>query len=324
MKENTLFFTIDDNLKSRYKRLDQLIVDKFDLKRSSVKKLFDFGQISVKNNKIDISFQLSKLPPLNSNVFIEIPKAKNDVHLPENIKLDILFEDKFLIILNKPPGLVVHPAPGNREGTLVNALLYYCKDLHGIGHVKRPGIVHRLDKGTSGVMVVAKEQNTHSKLVDLFSRHELEREYIAICKRGSKLKAIGKIESLIARHPKHRKKMSSKVFQGKTAITNYKVLKETKKFALCLFKLETGRTHQIRVHASEVLNSPILLDPTYSRGSLNITISERIQSQLKEYPYPLLHAKRLSFTHPITKEILDIEVDPPSFFSTISKEIFGE
>lgn len=297
-----------------YRRLDQLLSDKIeDLSRSAIKRLFEAEKIFF-DEEDSKKLELKKLPPAGSKIIVEIPPPLPIEAKPENIPLDILFEDEHLVIVNKPAGLVTHPAPGNYTGTLVNAILHHCPDLSGIGDKKRPGIVHRLDKGTSGVMVVAKSGKCHEGLVLLFSTHDIIRVYEAVL-MSTQIPPSGKIESLINRHPTNRLKMTSKISKGKTAITHYKVLNFYKNFSHVAFKLETGRTHQIRVHASEQLKAPILMDPLYGNPKDHIKrISNELAPILKDYEHPLLHAKTLGFIHPITKKELLFEVKPPEIF----------
>jgi 23S rRNA pseudouridine1911/1915/1917 synthase len=243
---------------------------------------------------------------------IQLPPPVNYDLVAENISLDILYEDEFLIVINKPAGLVVHPAPGHWSGTLVNALLYHCKDLQGIGGEKRPGIVHRLDRGTSGVMVAAKEQQTHQHLVEIFKAHLIQRQYLALS-YGELHRSAGTLTSLIGRSTHDRKKMSSKVTHGKNAVTHFKKLSSHKKLHLLELTLETGRTHQIRVHLSELLNCPILNDPLYAHpkqqlNQLPIAVTEGLLGN----DYPCLHAKTLEFTHPMTKKYLSFSQVAPS------------
>jgi 23S rRNA pseudouridine1911/1915/1917 synthase len=294
---------------NQYKRLDTFLNSKIDsLSRTQIKRLFEAGQITS-----ETKLELKRMPKPGTKITVNIPEAVDSNIEPENIPLDILFEDEYLIIINKPAGLVVHPAPGNYTGTLVNAILYHCNDIKGIGGEKRPGIVHRLDKGTTGVMVVAKEQKCHEGLVELFSTHDIERYYEAICV-GSRIQPEGTIETTIGRNPKNRLKMKSNI-PGKNAITHYKVLSFFERLSHLELKLETGRTHQIRVHLSEVLNCPILRDPLYATPLNQLKVCpDKLKPILKNYEHPLLHAKVLGFVHPITKEKLRFEVEPPSPF----------
>lgn len=313
--KNVLEFQITKDDLEQFNRLDAFLAAKVsDLSRSLIKKLFQKGHIMTAN---DTKLELKKMPSENTVVLFELPDAQ-DVDIPaQNIPLEILFEDEHLIVLNKSAGMVVHPAPGNWDGTLVNAILHHCPNLKGIGNEKRPGIVHRLDKGTSGVMVVAKTQKCHEGLVKLFSKHDIDRFYEAII-LGTRIEPEMTLESTIGRSPHNRLKMASNVKNGKEAITHMKVLKFFKRFSHVELKLETGRTHQIRVHLSQLLNSPILNDHLYARvreEQLNHTTS--MKSLLKNYEYPLLHAKVLGFTHPITNEKLFFEQSPPSIFENL-------
>lgn len=295
-----------------FKRLDAYLNHKLpEYSRSLIKKFFERGLFYSPNlNKLE----LKKMPPVGSIICFEKPTAQTTEIKPENIVLDILFEDEHLIVLNKPAGLVVHPAPGNYTGTLVNAILHHCPDLAGIENEKRPGIVHRLDKGTSGVMVVAKNQKTHEGLVNLFSTHSIDRFYEAII-IGSRVPPEMTIESTIGRSPYNRLKMAINVKNGKKALTHLKTLEFFKHFAHVELKLETGRTHQIRVHLSEVLKSPIINDEIYGHANEEKHfMSSALKSLLKNYEHPLLHAKILGFVHPITKEKMYFEKSPPQIF----------
>lgn len=304
-------FLIRSEDKDKHKRLDTFLCEKLpDFSRSQIKAFFEAGhfQSSVKLN-------LKKLPEINTKIVFNEPEVTKSELTSQNIPLNILYEDEFLLILNKPAGMVVHPAPGNPDGTLVNALLYHCQDLKGIGHIERPGIVHRLDKGTTGLMVVAKEQKTHNALVELFSKHDIQRQYQAIV-LGSKL-TDQTIETKIGRHPKDRLKMSTKVKEGKNAITHLKVLKYFDSFSHVQLTLETGRTHQIRVHLSEVTKTPIINDATYGRAKEEKLKLGGILAILKGYEHPLLHAKVLGFIHPMTQKELYFEIGPNETFKKV-------
>jgi len=225
---------------------------------------------------------------------------------PQEIPLEVLFEDAHLIILDKPAGLVVHPAPGHADGTLVNALLYHA-EVKGGADPLRPGIVHRLDKDTSGVMVVAKTAQAHERLVDMFQQHELERAYLAI--------AIGrppgsvKYDTFHGRHPAHRKKFTSRGDRGRRAVTRLETVELLHGSALVRCYLETGRTHQIRVHLAEH-GHPVLADPLYGKS-----ISDpELRRESAELGRQALHAALLAFTHPITGEKMQFETEPPEDF----------
>lgn len=280
--------------------------------------LFEKGGITSQS-----PLKLNKFPKIQDGQVIEIeisePEPTPSEALPENIPLEICYEDEHLVIINKPAGMVVHPAPGNYTGTLVNAILHHCPDIKGVGGVQRPGIVHRLDKGTSGVMVVAKDHKTHESLVNLFSVHDIQRVYWALSLYKG-LSKQGKIETLINRHPKNRLKMSSRVRDGKEAKTFYQVLKSQEDLHLFQIKLETGRTHQIRVHFAESLKAPLLNDELYGNPKQHLLrVPSNIGNFFKDYDHPFLHAKILGFNHPVTGKNIKIEADPPEPFSNILK-----
>jgi len=228
---------------------------------------------------------------------------------PQDIALEVLHEDAHLIVVNKPAGLVVHPAPGHPDGTLVNALLFHCDDLSGVGGELRPGIVHRLDKDTSGVMVASKDDATHAALADLFQRKDLTREYVAVVAPPPRALS-GRFETLYGRHPRDRKKFSSKVTRGKKASTHYRVERRFGDFAALLrCTLATGRTHQIRVHLADH-GSPVVGDPVYGRARRRDDWAGAIGRQA-------LHAAVLAFVHPATGEPVRFETPPPEDFQTL-------
>ncbi len=279
--------------KNAGKRLDIFLVDSFKKKhsRSFVKKLIDKGLVVVNGNKA----KAHHLVNFREEVTIEIPHPEPLCLKPEKMELDILYEDSDLIVLHKPPGLVVHPAPGNYSGTLVSGLLYHCEDLSGIGGSLRPGIVHRLDKDTSGVIVVAKSDAAHKSLSEQFKKRTIKRIYIALVKGVVQLDN-GIIELPIGRHPLDRKKMGIKFVKSKEANTQYKVLKRFKDFTMVELKLGTGRTHQIRVHMSHI-GHPLMGDKTYGSA--------------KGLARQALHAKVLGFVHPKTKEYMEFDSKIP-------------
>lgn len=301
---------VSEEDRAQFRRLDQWLVAQLpDLSRTTIKRLFDDENITTLDGR---SLSLSKMPMAGVEIEVEVPPPLPTELIAQDIPLDVLFEDEHLIIIVKPAGLCVHPAPGHPDHTLVNAILFRCPDLKGVGGEKRPGIVHRLDLGTSGVMVVAKTQATHEGLVQLFSRHDIERAYEALLMGQPKMQA-GKIETFIGRHPQSRQKMSCLVKSGKKAISNFKILKSVQNIHHAEFRLETGRTHQIRVHASQFLQAPILCDPLYADvASQRSKLPEAITSLLKEWPHQLLHARLLGFKHPITGEALRFEAPLPS------------
>jgi len=297
-----------------YKRLDVFLAQKIShLSRSFLKQLFLNKQISLKVEESK-KLELKRMPDEGSIIQIQVPPPLPDKAQPEELPLDILFEDEHLLILNKAAGMVTHPAPGNWTGTLVNAVLFHCKDLVGMSDTKRPGIVHRLDKGTSGLMVVAKSRKCHEGLVLLFSRHDIIRKYECLS-MGTKQDKCGKIESLIGRHQNNRLKMTTQVSKGKNAITHYKVINYFENLTHIELTLETGRTHQLRVHLSEILKSAILCDPIYGNPKQDlIRVGKELTSIISGHPHPFLHTKTLGFKHPITTEDLLFETEPPKEF----------
>lgn len=302
--------TVTNEDREAFKRLDVYLAKQLpQFSRSTLKRLFEDEEISS-----EIKLSLNKMPPAGTVIEVEVPPPVPTDLIAENIPLEILFEDQHLIIINKPAGLVVHPAPGHYTGTLVNAILYHCPDLKGVGAEKRPGIVHRLDMGTSGVMVVAKDQATHEGLVSLFSVHDIERKYEALI-GGNPASHSGTITTTIGRHPTNRYKMAANVKNGKTAVTHYKSLKQFAGATHMELRLQTGRTHQIRVHMSQILHTPVLCDPLYGGSDSYLRKAPAvIRQKLIDYPYQLLHAKELGFVHPITKEKLHFTAAPPEIF----------
>ena len=296
-------------------RLDKILALRLpELSRTQIQDFFDKGLIEVDGS---IDFALNKKPKLDSTVTITFPPPQNYELKAENIPLEILYEDTDLVFVNKPAGMCVHPAAGNWNHTLVHALLYHCPNLKGIGNTKRPGIVHRLDMGTSGVMVVAKSHEAHRVLIEKFQHHDLERKYLLLVLKKN-TSSQGKIETFIDRSKKDRKKMTSNTQEGKKAITHYRILQMGKKVNLMECRLETGRTHQIRVHMSEQLSTPILNDYTYANPKQHLqNLDVAAQNLLRDYPYPLLHARYLGIKHPLTNTWLEFDVPPPSPFKEL-------
>jgi len=299
-------------------RLDKFLslrVEK--LSRSRIQKLIETKKITINGQPT----RASRLVNPRELIEIVIPKPQPTDIVPEKIPLNIIFEDEHLLVVDKPAGMVVHPAYGNMGGTLVNALLYHCYNLSGVGGVKRPGIVHRLDKDTSGLLLVAKEDFTHQHLSSQFAKRTTEREYNAII-WGHLLPIQGRIESQIARSHKDRTKMVS-TSKGKTAITNYRVIKHYPVVSLISLKLETGRTHQIRVHLNSIGHS-VFGDKIYGGrqkkiSSLNLKDRQLVLDLLPLIQRQALHAKTLGFVHPITNEFLRFESDLPDDMQNIIK-----
>ncbi len=280
-------------------RCDVFLSEKIsNLSRTSIQKLIKekFVFVNGKNIKPNVILDIG------DEISVSIPEKKETKLVAEEIDLDIIYEDDFIIIINKPRNMVVHPAAGNEEHTLVNALLNHCK--LSMINSERPGIVHRLDKDTTGLIICAKDDETHLKLIDMFSKREISKKYLAIC-NGSFSKESGFIDKPIGRDEKDRKKMSVKSNSGKEALTEYNILTSNLKYSLVDVTLHTGRTHQIRVHFSSI-NHPIVGDDTY--GNKNEKIKAKGQ---------MLHSYYLEFLHPITNEKLQFRVLPDEYFFSI-------
>lgn len=239
---------------------------------------------------------------------VRIPPPAPAIPRPEAIPLDIVYEDADCLVVNKPAGLVVHPAPGHATGTLVNALLYHCRDLAGIGGVERPGIVHRLDKDTSGLMIVAKTERAMAGFVKMFQTGGLTKMYRALV-HGIPPRLEGRIESLIGRHPTHRQKMAIVEKNGKRAVTHYRIEKKLGPVTLVSCRIETGRTHQIRVHMQSI-GCPVVGDALYGKPALD--------RQLPIVPArQMLHSAHLAFVHPVTGKPLEFDAPLPPDFSAL-------
>ena len=285
-------------------RLDRRILELYpDFSRSRIEGLVKAGFVSV-NGETAAKAGLAVTP--DDEIVVTIPPPVPAVPEPEDIPLDVVFEDGDLIVVNKPAGLVVHPAPGHFTGTLVNALLHHCPGLSGIGGVARPGIVHRLDQDTSGLMVVAKSEAAMAGLTKAFSSHVgVEKVYLAVCHGRPSLDA-GRIENLIGRHPVDRKRMAIVERNGKLAVTNWRLLGFSADSGVSAMecRIETGRTHQIRVHMAS-LRCPVAGDRTYGSSSRDKRLDPVPARQM-------LHAWRLSLRHPVTREQMCFEAPVPA------------
>lgn len=289
------------NQEEKGKRLDTYIpsVDT-DITRTSAQRLIEDGNILVNGKNAKVSYKIQE----NDKISVEIPEPKQIELKAQDIPIEIVYEDSDIIVVNKPKGMVVHPANGNPDGTLVNAIMAICKDsLSGIGGEIRPGIVHRIDKDTSGLLIVAKNDNSHVKMSEQIKNHEVKKTYIALV-RGVFKENEATIDMPIGRSTSDRKKMAVNK-NGKNAITHIKVLKRFDKYTLLQVNIETGRTHQIRVHLSHI-GYPIVGDYTYSNGKNEFDVVGQC-----------LHAQKLEFKHPITQKDMCLETELPQYFKDI-------
>lgn len=288
-------------------RIDKYLSEQLpDSSRSFLQKLIQDGQVTVNGKAIKSNYKVNG----NDQIELEIPEAVEPEIEAEDIPLDILYEDSDLLVVNKPKGMVVHPCAGHYNGTLVNALMYHCKeDLSGINGVMRPGIVHRIDRNTTGSLLVCKNDYSHNFLADQLKIHSITRRYRAIV-HGNLKEDRGTVDAPIGRHPIDRKKMAINHKNGKEAVTHYQVLERFGKFTYIECQLETGRTHQIRVHMSS-LGHPLLGDDVYGPAKC---------------PYPhlqgqTLHAQVLGFLHPTTKEYVEFSAPLPEYFEELLEKL---
>ncbi len=285
-----------------------------DISRSQLKKLINSRQVTLNGDSSKASLKLKG----GESIQVVLPAPEPINAIPEAIPLNIIYEDQHLIVVDKPAGMVVHPAVGHSRGTLVNALLHHCDDLAGIGGKLRPGIVHRIDKDTSGVMVATKNDKSHQHLAAQFKEHSIKRRYLALI-HGCPDKNSGIIDQPIGRHPTQRKKMSSKAKNGKRAVTHWKVLKcyAAERLSLLELQLETGRTHQIRVHFSE-MKLPLVGDPLYgSRAKITASKDPKLKKLIDQLPGQALHARSLGFIHPFSGKYLEFSSEMPETLRNI-------
>ena len=288
-------------------RIDKILVKALtDFSRTQIQMLIQDGHVLVNGKAIKASYKVE----VNGEVMVHIPEPESTDILAEDIPLDIVYEDQDVIVVNKPTGMIVHPSAGIYKGTLVNALLYHCHDLSGINGVMRPGIVHRIDKETSGLLMVAKNDMAHASLSEQLQEHTVIRRYLALV-HGLISHEFGRIEAPIGRDPKDRQKMTCTDKNAKDAITNFKVLERFKDMTLVECRLETGRTHQIRVHM-QYIGHPVYGDPQYGLKRDDTTYGQ------------YLHAKILGFVHPRTGEDMYFESELPDFFKAKLDELRNE
>ena len=289
-------------------RLDAYISSKeTNLSRTNVQRLIEEGNILVNGQKKKISYKVQ----MGDNIEINIPEAKETSIKAENIPVEVVYEDNDIIVVNKPKGMVVHPANGNPDGTLVNAIMAMCKgSLSGIGGEIRPGIVHRLDKDTSGLLIVAKNDLAHINMSNQIKDRQVKKIYIALAK-GNIYEDEATINMPIGRSTKDRKKMAVRK-DGKEAVTHFKVLKRYKDYTLLEVKIDTGRTHQIRVHMAEI-GHPVVGDMVYSKGKNEFGVEGQ-----------MLHAQSLDFKHPITGKEMHLEAKLPEYFEKVLEKLDRE
>lgn len=283
-------------------RIDRYLSEEMqDISRSRIQKLIENGLVTVNGNNIKSNYKVMAEDMINVTIpELEIPQIE-----PEDIPLDIVYEDNDIIVVNKPKGMVVHPAAGHYTGTLVNALMFHCRDnLSGINGVLRPGIVHRIDMNTTGVLVACKNDYAHNFIAEQLSVHSITRKYYAIVLNGFNNEQ-GTIDAPIGRNPTDRKKMAIDKKNGKRAVTHYKVLEQFGKYSYIECQLETGRTHQIRVHMSSI-GHPLLGDDVYGSGKSPFNLTGQT-----------LHAGVLGFIHPSTKEYVEYSAPLPDYFQKL-------
>lgn len=301
---DSFIITVDDEFAGE--RIDKLVALKCELNsRSAAQKLLEDAAVKVNGIIVSKNYKVKS----GDKITVQIPQAKELEVVAENIPLDIRYEDSDLLVVNKPKDMVVHPAAGNYEGTLVNALLYHCKDsLSGINGVIRPGIVHRIDKDTSGLLIVAKNDFAHINLAEQIKVHSFRREYQSVV-YGKIKNEQGKIDAPIGRHPVERKKMTVTTKNSKNAVTHYELIQQYDKFAYVRLKLETGRTHQIRVHMSYI-GHPVAGDPVYGPKKV-----------ITELAGQCLHAGLIGFRHPRSGKYIELESELPDYFTKFLRRI---
>lgn len=318
MEEN-VFITAEAVATEVKMRLDKYLAQKLEgMSRAQIQRLIESGNVMCEDVAIaDNSYKVR----LGDSFVVTVPAPEEAEPMPEDIPLDIVYEDADIAVINKPAGMTVHPAAGAYHGTLVNALLFHCHDLSGIGGVKRPGIVHRIDRETSGLLVVAKNDAAHRFLSEQFSEHTIERTYYAVV-YGVPSPLSGRVEGNIGRSPFDRKKMALVNAGGKFAVTNYKTLQAFgKAAALVQCNLETGRTHQIRVHLSSIGHA-LIGDKVYVKSKKSETpLPAELKTYVNNFPRQALHAKSLGFIHPRTKQFMQFDSELPADMAELVQKL---
>jgi 23S rRNA pseudouridine1911/1915/1917 synthase len=292
-------------------RLDTFLARKAGITRSQIQKLIAEGNVFVNNKDVNQNYRLKK----KDLISLSIPDKEAEGLLPEPIPIEILYKDDHLVVVNKPANMVVYPAAGHNHGTLMNAISYHCKKLATLGGPLRPGIVHRLDKDTSGVMVIALNDEAYYNLIEQFKYRKINRRYIALI-YGNLRKDEGEISLRIGRSESDRKKMSTRVREGKEAVTKWNVIKRFSDATLVEVRLGTGRTHQIRVHFAST-GHPVLGDRTYGK---KVDIEIKTKKKIS-FPRQMLHAELLGFTHPVTGEYLEFSSPVPEDMTEKIKDL---
>jgi 23S rRNA pseudouridine1911/1915/1917 synthase len=293
-------------------RLDKYLAAHLpELSRSQLQRLIQEGQVSIAHGPVTVSYRVRG----GDIITVDVPPPRPARPEAEALALQIVYEDDALLVIDKPPGLVVHPAPGHASGTLVNALLFHCQTLSGVGGEARPGIVHRLDKDTSGLLLVAKHDRSHRHLSVQLQARQLRRDYVALV-RGRPPALQGTIDAPIGRHPQHRQKMAVVTHAGRAARTHYQVLDTWGPCSVLRLALETGRTHQIRVHLAH-LGHPVIGDPLYGPGPLRLPGHASLEQALGAFSRQALHAAQIRFQHPDNEEWLAFTSPLPPDMATL-------
>jgi 23S rRNA pseudouridine1911/1915/1917 synthase len=295
-------------------RIDTFLAIKTGITRSQIQRLITKGNVLVNSKNVSRNYRLKT----KDLITLSIPDKETEGLLPEPIPIEIIYKDKYLVVVNKPAGMVVYPAAGHAHGTLMNALSYRCKKFATLGGPLRPGVVHRLDKDTSGVIVIALDDKAYYNLIEQFKRREINRRYIALI-YGNLREDEGEISLRIGRSESDRKKMSTRVRKGKEAVTRWKVLERFGKATLIAVRLGTGRTHQIRVHFASI-GHPVLGDRTYGK---KVEIEAKSRKKIL-FPRQMLHAEILGFAHPDSGEYLEFSSPVPEDMAKKVKDIKGD
>jgi 23S rRNA pseudouridine1911/1915/1917 synthase len=311
MQSHTFIVDPAENLE----RIDTLLAGKMDITRSQIQKYITVGNVFVNDEIIRQSYRVKT----GDRILVRIAEKQTEGLIPEPVLLEVLYEDLYLVVVNKPNGMVVYPAAGHSHSTLMNALSYHCRNLSAPGGPLRPGVVHRLDKDTSGIMVIALDEKAYYSLSEQFRQRTITRRYLALV-FGNISKDTGVIDSIIGRSESDRKKMSTRVRRGKEAVTTWRVIERFGIATLVEAKLGTGRTHQIRVHFASI-GYPVLGDRTYGR-KVEVEGKMKGKRMVKiTFPRQMLHAGILGFTHPVTEEYLEFSVPVPEDMTEKIREL---